>query len=81
MIHHSDISDTELRNNIRNGTICFGGNKEQKIYGLLSCPSGKRLNRENRVFFASQLEAQQHNYRPCGNWMKNEYKKWKNELV
>ncbi len=81
MIHHSEISNTELRNKIRNGAIRFGGNKKQKIYGLLSCASGKRLNRENRVFFTSEVEAQQHNYRPCGHCMNKEYRKWRNGLI
>ena len=81
MIHHSEISNTELRSKIRNKTIRFGGNKKQKIYGTLSCASSKRLNRGNRVFFSSELEAQQHDYRPCGHCMKSDYKKWKDGHV
>ena len=81
MIHHSEISEMELRSEIRNFTIQFGGNKKLKTYGLLSCASGKILNRENRVYFISELEAKQNNYRPCGNCMKRDYIKWKNGLI
>ena len=81
MIHHTDISDTELRSKIRNKTIRFGGNIKMKTYGHLSCVSGKRLNKENRVFFTSELEAQQNNYRPCGHCMKNDYRMWKNGII
>ena len=81
MLHHSEISDTELKTEIRNNIICFGGNKNEKIYGLLSCASGKRLNRDNRVFFTSELEALQNNYRPCGHCMRKDYKEWKNGFI
>jgi methylphosphotriester-DNA--protein-cysteine methyltransferase len=81
MIQHSDISDNGLRKKIRKGEILFGGNRNLKIYGLLSCPSGKRMKRENRVFFVSAQEAQQYKYRPCGRCMKAAYKKWKDEFI
>lgn len=77
MIQHLEISDTALRIKIKEKAICFGGNKKLKIYGLLNCKSGKRMNRENRVFFTNEREAQQNNYRPCGHCMKNKYAKWK----
>jgi hypothetical protein len=51
MIHHKDISDQDLRKLIRKNEICFGGNEKLKIYGTLYCKSGKRMKRENRVFF------------------------------
>lgn len=69
MIQHSAISDSDLRTKIRRSKICFGGNRKLKIYGTLSCNSGKRMKCENRVFFASEQEAQQNNYRPCGHCM------------
>lgn len=81
MIQHNEISDTDLRNKIKQQKICFGGNRKLKIYGTLSCTSGKRMKRENRVFFSSEQEAQQNNYRPCGHCMKTEYKKWKNGFI
>ncbi|MDP3667251.1 MAG: Ada metal-binding domain-containing protein, partial [Sediminibacterium sp.] len=42
----------------------------------LQCKSGKRMNRKNRVFFASESEAIKNDFRPCGHCMKIEYKKW-----
>ena len=81
MIQHSDISDSDFRSKIRKEEIRFGGNRKLKIYGTLSCASGKRMKRENRVFFTSEQEAQQNNYRPCGHCMKVEYKKWKNGFI
>ncbi len=81
MIQHSEIPDSELRNKIRKKAIRLGGNSKLKIYGVLGCVSGKRMKRENRVFFATGQEAQQNNYRPCGHCMKVEYKKWKNGFI
>lgn len=81
MIKHSEISDSDLLSKIKQQKICFGGNRQLKIYGLLSCTSGKRMKRENRVFFSSEQEAQQNNYRPCGHCMKTAYKKWKDGLI
>lgn len=81
MIRHSDISDKDLHGKIKRREIRFAGNRDLKIYGRLSCGSGKRMKRENRVFFTSEQEAQQNSYRPCGHCMKTEYKKWGNGLV
>lgn len=80
MIQHTLISAPILRSKIRSLEIRFAGNKNLKIYGLLQCRSGKRMKRENRVFFATEKEALQNNFRPCGHCMKNEYKKWKENL-
>lgn len=66
---------------IEEGKIIMGGNSKLKIYGTLSCGSGKRMKKENRVFFSSEEEAIQEGYRPCGNCMKNKYKKWKNGTI
>ena len=81
MIQHSKISDSNLRNKIKNAEICFGGNRQLKIYGTLKCSSGKRMKRENRVFFLSEIEAIQNGFRPCGHCMKTEYQNWKNGLI
>lgn len=81
MIRHSEISDKDLRNKIKQGEIRFGGNRKLKIYGTLSCVSGKKMKRENRVFFITEKEALQNNYRPCGHCMKDQYQKWKNEFI
>lgn len=76
MIRHSEINDEDLIKKIKNGDISLGGNSNIKIYGKLSCTSGKRMKRANRVFFTSVQEAQNAGYRPCGNCMKEKYKKW-----
>jgi methylphosphotriester-DNA--protein-cysteine methyltransferase len=76
MIHHLEINDLYLRSKIKQKIICFGGNRKLKIYGTLQCKSGKRMKRENRVFFASEKEAVKNGFRPCGHCMKIEYKKW-----
>ncbi|WP_330444121.1 Ada metal-binding domain-containing protein [Flavobacterium sp. C4GT6] len=81
MIQHIEISDISLRSKIKNGEISLGGNKKLKIYGLLSCKSGKRMKQQNRVFFSSEQEARENQFRPCGHCMKTEYKKWKDGLI
>lgn len=81
MIRHSEITGGDLRNKIRAKEIGFGGNRNLKIYGTLSCNSGKRMKRQNRVFFVSEQEALANNYRPCGHCMKTAYKKWKHGFI
>lgn len=81
MTRHGEISNSDLRSKIKQQKICFGGNRKLKIYGTLSCASGKRMKKENRVFFKSEQEAKQNNYRPCGHCMRIEYKKWKDGLI
>lgn len=81
MIKHSNISDAEIRNKIKAKEILFGGNKNLKIYGKLNCKSGKRMKRENLVFFSTEKEALNYNYRPCGHCMNAAYKKWKDEII
>jgi hypothetical protein len=76
MITHIDISDGDLRSKIKKKEICLGGNSKLKIYGTLQCKSGKRMKRENRVFFASEEEALKGGFRPCGHCMRTKYKKW-----
>lgn len=78
MEKHTEISDTALRSAIRSRKINFAGNNKLKIYGMLSCSSGKRMKKENRIFFVSEKEALQNSYRPCGHCMKEEYRRWKN---
>ena len=78
MIRHSDISASDLRSKIRKREIRWGGNRQLKIYGTLSCASGKKMKKENRVFFSTEEEALQNKYRPCGHCKKASYKKWKN---
>lgn len=76
MIIHLDINDGDLRSKIKQKVITFGGNVNLKIYGTLKCKSGKRLKRENRIFFSSENEARENGFRPSGHCMKIEYKKW-----
>ena len=65
MLFHVDYSDEDLRKKIRSGEVRFAGNRRLKIYGTLSCWSGKRMQRKNRVFFTSEEEAVAAGYRPC----------------
>ncbi|UHO39928.1 metal-binding protein [Chryseobacterium capnotolerans] len=77
MIPHSQLSASELRSKIQKQEILLGGNKTLKIYGLLTCKSGKRMKKENRVFFTDPADALQNDYRPCGHCMRKEYQQWK----
>jgi methylphosphotriester-DNA--protein-cysteine methyltransferase len=71
MVKHTGISDEELRKQIKQKKISFAGNIRLKIYGRLNCRSGKRMKRENRVFFISEKEAMAEGFRECGNCMRN----------
>lgn len=75
--HHIDLTPEELRSKIRSGELRYGGNKKLKIYGTISCRSGRRMKRGNRVFFTSAEDAIQLGYRPCGVCLKYEYQQWK----
>jgi methylphosphotriester-DNA--protein-cysteine methyltransferase len=81
MILHIEISESDLRSKIKQHKILFGGNSSLKIYGTLSCASGKRMKPENRVFFVTEEDALQNKYRPCGHCMKEQYQKWMNEFI
>ncbi|WP_462254098.1 Ada metal-binding domain-containing protein [Ferruginibacter sp.] len=81
MIKHNKISAVILRTAIRKKEIILAGNQNLKIYGLLSCKSGKRMKKENRVFFESEKTAIKNGYRPCGHCMKEKYKNWKDGSV
>ena len=77
MIEHETLTNIELLALIRRGTSTLAGNRRLMIYGKLDCASGKRMNRENRVFFASEDEALRLGYRPCGHCMRDAYLLWK----
>ena len=81
MVRHRDINDTELRKRIRQREILTGGNINGKIYGNLNCQSGKRMKRENRIFFGSVNEAIENGFRPCGHCLRTEYKNWKQGMA
>lgn len=68
MVNHSEINS--VFRSIRSGEIQFAGNRKLKIYGRLDCWSGKRMKKENRVFFLNEKEALEHGYRPCGHCIK-----------
>lgn len=77
MVKHLQLSPIELRRGIRLNEIKLAGNSKLKIYGTLHCPSGKRMKKENRVFFKSEKEATAEGFRPCGHCMKEAYLLWK----
>ncbi|HEY1032796.1 MAG TPA: Ada metal-binding domain-containing protein [Flavipsychrobacter sp.] len=77
MWQHRELDATTVHAMIRNQQVTMGGNKRLKIYGKLSCASGKRMKRENRVFFTNEAAAIYAGYRPCGHCMPKAYKKWK----
>ena len=86
MINHIDLGanaaerEKNIGRLIRNRSITLGGYKKARIYGLLTCSSGKRMHVENRVFFKDEAEALKNGYRPCGHCMKKEYLNWKKEM-
>ena len=74
---NNDSGKAKLRQLIRQKKLLLGGNHKLKIYGELQCGSGKRMLRENRVFFSSEKEAVAAGFRPCGHCMKDKYLQWK----
>jgi methylphosphotriester-DNA--protein-cysteine methyltransferase len=76
MILHKDTIGRKLALVLRNKAVVLAGNKKLKIYGTLTCKSGKRMKKENRVFFESEYEAVKLGYRPCGHCLKLQYEKW-----
>jgi methylphosphotriester-DNA--protein-cysteine methyltransferase len=77
MIRHVAIVDTRLLQMIAAGKITLAGNAKLKIYGLLNCRSGRRMRRENRVFFSNEDAALSHGFRPCGACLKPAYNAFK----
>lgn len=65
MIRHNAIDDEDLRRLILGGHIRYGGNRKLRIYGRLDCASGKRMSRDNRVFFADEAAARAAGFRPA----------------
>jgi len=78
MIRQLAHSPGEIRKAIRKRKILFAGNASYKIYGTLRCSSGKRMKKENRVFFKTENEARQEGFRPCGHCMQHAYQAWRN---
>jgi len=81
MIKHSKTTNFELYRKIRLEEIIYGGNSKLKIYGTLQCKSGKRMKKENRVFFNTIIQAKKLGFRPCGHCLRADYKIWKNGLI
>ncbi|MHA4811084.1 Ada metal-binding domain-containing protein [Flavitalea flava] len=85
MLHTTDSGANEepgkreIRSLIRQGKIRFGGNNRLRIYGTLSCSSGKRMKPDNRVFFETEQEAREKGFRPCGHCIKVQYREWKEQ--
>lgn len=77
MIEHNKLSPRLVRSLIHNKKIAYAGNVPAKIFGKLSCSSGKRMKNKNRIFFISIDEALLAGFRPCGHCMRNEYNSWK----
>jgi methylphosphotriester-DNA--protein-cysteine methyltransferase len=83
MIRHTELGQRpfertrSLKQLLDEKQIVFAGNNNLKIYGGLSCSSGKRMKVENRVFFKSEQEAIELGFRPCGNCMRKVYLDWK----
>lgn len=77
MVEHLSLNDFSLRCLLKKKEITFAGNKTLKIYGTLYCRSGKRMKKENRLFFSNEAEALALGYRPCGHCMKAAYTVWK----
>src|SRR5256885_16208951 len=66
MLRHAELSPGELLALLRRGAITLAGHRRGRIYGRLDCPSGRRMRREQRVFFADEAGAVALGYRPCG---------------
>ncbi|MBN8576007.1 MAG: metal-binding protein [Cytophagales bacterium] len=76
MFSHSELDKQELRKLIKNQSITLAGNSRLKIYGFLFCKSGRRMKKQNRVFFVSEIEALKNGYRPCRNCTYKKYQQW-----
>ena len=79
MLRHSDTDDGDIIRLLLGGQIVWAGNSRLKIYGTLRCKAGKRMMRENRVFFATEAEARAAAYRPCGQCCRTAYKLWRTD--
>jgi methylphosphotriester-DNA--protein-cysteine methyltransferase len=78
MIKHPSINSRQIKKLIRSASITLAGNLRLKIYGTLQCTSGKRMKKQNRVFFKDESEAIELGFRPCGHCLHSKYMEWKN---
>jgi methylphosphotriester-DNA--protein-cysteine methyltransferase len=81
MLLHKDIGEKALRKEIRQASLTLAGNTRLKIFGQFNCRSGKKMKKQNRIFFINAEEAIACGFRPCGHCMKAFYKHWKDELI
>jgi methylphosphotriester-DNA--protein-cysteine methyltransferase len=70
MYQHTILTASDLFRKLKNRRIQYAGNKRLKIFGRLNCKSGKRMKKENRVFFKTEAEALSSGFRPCGHCMR-----------
>ncbi len=77
MIFHRDLTDEAVRAALRRCLLLFAGHVRYKIFGRLDCRSGRRMKRNNRVFFANEADARAEGFRPCGHCMRKDYAVWK----
>jgi methylphosphotriester-DNA--protein-cysteine methyltransferase len=77
MYLHSVLQQGVLLRKVKHRAIRCAGNMQLKIFGQLDCKSGKRMKKENRVFFASEMEAISNGFRPCAHCMPAAYRVWK----
>jgi hypothetical protein len=78
MWYHKNLSSVELLKMVTSNQLTLSGNIRLKIYGTLYCVSGRRMKKENRLFFSNEVEAIQFGYRPCGHCLRKKYREWKN---
>jgi methylphosphotriester-DNA--protein-cysteine methyltransferase len=76
MFKHFEIAGSELKRMMLSNRIKFGGNANLKIYGTLTCFSGKRMKKQNRVFFSNEKDAIAEGFRPCGHCLRDKYLQW-----
>ncbi|CAN5511474.1 hypothetical protein BH10BAC4_BH10BAC4_11230 [soil metagenome] len=76
MIRHENIKQQKLHALIKNRKITFAGNERLKIFGLLTCSSGKQMKKQNRVFFRNESDAYESGFRPCGHCLRKDYRNW-----
>ena len=80
MLRHIELGPTDRERRarievlIKSGEISLGGYRKGKIYGLLTCKSGKRMKLVNRISFRNETEALDAGYRPCGHCLAEKYK-------
>ncbi|MEX2235226.1 MAG: Ada metal-binding domain-containing protein [Cyclobacteriaceae bacterium] len=71
------MEDVHFKRLVHSREIRFAGNRKLKIYGRLNCASGRRIKKNNRVFFSSEEEATRFGYRPCAKCMPMQNLLWR----